>query len=327
MNRFLPMLLVLSAVGCSGPAPAPAEPVRIRPARSPVSAFEVPPETPRAPAQVLRQRVNPVELFGMDFADFPAHRLVPADDRGEADAEPSPPLVEILREFVAPGRWPANSLSFDDGLLVARNSPAVLGALQSALQSLRENRDRLIRSRVRLMALRRDSLAGLENIPAASGGLVGVFERDALDGALRGTVLHPAITSPTLTTFNGQKGHVMILSQKSYVAGYEAGEGPYDPQMAIATEGMILEIRAMANGSNRDEFLLRFDAQLASPSEIVEVRLGAGVVQMPAQGFARLSGRCALGAGQSLLLVTRNPDARQPELPILAMTVTLDWDE
>jgi hypothetical protein len=81
----------------------------------------------------------------------------------------------------------------------------------------------------------------------------------------------------------------------------------------------------MANGSRADEFLVSFEFQLAGPFELVDIPLGAGVVQMPAQGYARLSGRCALRSDQSLLLVTRNPDARKTEFPLLAVVITLDW--
>jgi hypothetical protein len=81
----------------------------------------------------------------------------------------------------------------------------------------------------------------------------------------------------------------------------------------------------MANGDRPGEFLLSFEAQVATPSEALDVPLGVGVLQLPAQGYARLSGRCALRADQALLLVTRNPNPRSSERPILAMVVTVEW--
>jgi hypothetical protein len=211
--------------------------------------------------------------------------------------------------------------------------------LKSALKTLRDNKGRLIRSQVRLVALRSDALARFENIPPASGGLVGTFDRKALNDALRGDApagltgfeglptRHPdgsEVLAPAVTTFHGQKSHVMFLSQKAYVAGVEVPGGAA-VQIGVTTEGVVAELRSIANGSRPDEFLISFDVQVAGPSQVVDVRLASGVVQLPAQGFAHVAGRCALRADQALLLVTRNPDLRQTERPIVALVITVGW--
>jgi len=256
-------------------------------------------------------------------------------------------VLEIMRDFVAQGRCERTSLTVYQGTLVTEQSPALLAALQSALSTLAANRGRMIQSQVRMVALRPDALARVENIPPAGGGLVGIFDRTALGRVLGEDVstargpfsgltqvqLIPTsrdaasgvILAPSVTTFHGQKSHVMILKQKSYVAGYGVGQGGPDPQLSIATEGVIVDLRTIANGGRPDEFLVSFDVQVASPAQVVDVRLASGVLQMPAQGFARLSGRCALRQDQALLLVTRNPDLGQTDRPIVALMITVGW--
>jgi hypothetical protein len=321
MSRFSSVVLAVALAGCAAPAPAPADPASLRLCASLPNAFGVSPGGLKAAPQELRQKLDEAELLGADFVDFPATRLLP--DGEPAPVEQLPPLVSILREFVAPGQWEGRTLDVKDGELVARHAPEVLAAVQSALKTLRDHRGRMVRSMVRMQALPADALAGLENIPPAGGGLAGTFDRQALLGMFGAA--HGALHAPSVTTFHGQKSHVMFLSQKAYVAGY-SGEAT-EPVLSIATEGIVAELRTVANGTRPDEFLLSFDVQVASPTEIVEVKLGAGIVQMPAQGFARLSGRCALRSDQALLLVARNPDVRQADRPIVALTVTLDWAE
>jgi hypothetical protein len=348
MPRFLSALTTLALLGCAGAVPSDAPLLRL--CSPPPNAFAVAPDDLGLPAQPWRQHVDPAALFAADLQDFPAGRLLPGEEGAAtaADAGAFQPLLEILRDFVAPGRWDRASLSVDKGALVTEQSPPVLAALQSALKTLRDNRGRLIHSEVRMVALRSEALARVENIPPASGGLVGTFDRKALGDALRGDA--PAATralasgltgtgwtptgregdslgilAPSVTTYHGQKSHVMFLAQKSYVAGYSVGEGGPEPQMSVTTEGVVAELRTIANGARPDEFLVSFDVQVASPSQVVDVRLASGVIQMPAQGFAHLSVRCALRADQALLLVTRNPDVRQTERPIVALIISVGW--
>jgi hypothetical protein len=325
MIRFRSALLALALLGCA--APAPQTPELIRLSTAPSSAFLVAPEPVPPALQVFRQRVDPLEALGLNFEDYPALRL--GQDEGPAappsDEGPYGSLLDILREFVAPGRWSPAALKVEDGILVARHSPAVLGVLESALQTLREHRGRMIRSRVNLATLRADALARFENIPAASVGLVGTFKRELLSALLRDSKVSGSLAAPTVTTFHGQKSHVMILSQESYVAGFEPDGEKYQPQRGISTEGVVVELRSIANGRQPQQFLLSFEVQVASPAEKVDVRLGSGVLQLPAQGYARISGRCVLHSDQALLLVTRNPDPRKSEFPILAVVIAVDW--
>jgi len=322
MTRFRSVLVAVVLAGCAGPAPI-ARPF-IPASAAPASAFAVDDDAFFALPQTWRQKVDPAELLEQ-LVDFPGVRLRP-DEEMPGDLEPVPMVASILREFVAPGKWPAHALSVEDGTLVATQPPALLSAFQSALRTLRDNRGRMIRTRVRLYELRADGLEEFENIPPVGGGLVGTFERNGLEKALREADAHGRYDAALhLTTFHGQKSHVMYLSQKSYVAGF-AQAGAADPELAIATEGVVMEMRSIANGARTGEFLISFEVQLASPAEVVDVRLGSGVVQMPAQGYARLSGRCALRSDQGLLVVTRNPD-RNADRPLLALSVALDWAE
>ncbi|HVE38413.1 MAG TPA: hypothetical protein VNM14_00910 [Planctomycetota bacterium] len=325
MTRFRSALLTLALLGCAAPAPSTPPLIRLSPA--PASAFLPGPAGSPAGGQVFRQRVDPIETLGTDFVDFPALRLGQEETPAPAapSAGPYQPLLDILRDFVDPGSWGPTDLLVEDGVLVARNSPTTLAALATALHTLREQRGRMIRSRVRLVTLRRDALSRFENIPVAGVGLVGTFDREQLNAAIRESTQGAALAAPSLTSLHGQKSHVMVLAQKSYIAGYDADGEAYQPVVGISTDGVVVELRSMANGDRPDEFLVSFEAQVATPSEAVEVRLAVGVLQLPAQGYARLSGRCAIRADQALLLVTRNPDPRNSERPILAMVVTVEW--
>ncbi len=346
MARYLFALTGLAILGCAGPAPSPRPLIRLSDA--PRNAFAVSPDDLGLPAQAWKQTVDPVALG--EVQDFPGTRLIPGEGAASSvpDAGPFQPVLDILRDFVAPGRWERSSLSVDNGSLVTQQDPAVLAALQSALKTLRDNRGRLIRSEVRMAALRPDALARFENIPPIGGGLVGTFDRKALDDVLREDAVAAArglmsgltgvrsdltlregasvgILAPAITTFHGQKSHVMFLTQKAYVTGYDVSEGSPAAQQSVTTEGVVAELRTIANGDRPDEFLIRFDVQVASPTQFAEVRLGSGVLQLPAQGFAHVSGRCALRGDQALLLVTRNPDLRQTDRPIVALVITVGW--
>ncbi len=326
MTRFCCVLVTLALLGCAAPAPSTPPLLRLSPA--PLSAFHAGPTGIPAGIEVFRQRVDPLETLGADFVDFPALRLGQEEAASAIpDAGAYQPLLDIVRNFVAPGTWGPADLMVEDGVLVARNAPTTLAALASVLRTLREQRGRMIRSSVRMVTLRRDALSRFENIPVAGIGLVGTFDRESLNAAIWEATLGAALAAPCLTSLHGQKSHVMVLAQKAYIAGYDADGEAYQPVVGISTDGVAVELRSMANGDRRDEFLVSFEAQVATPSEAVEVRLAAGALQLPAQGYARLSGRCAIRADQALLLVTRNPDPRNSERPILAMVVTVDWAE
>jgi len=247
MTRFRSALLTLALLGCAAPAPSTPTLVHLSPA--PPSAFLPTPEGTPAPVQILRQRVDPIEALGVDFVDFTAPRLGQEDGAAAAipGAGPYQPLLDIVREFVAPGRWGASALSVEDGVLVARNSPAVLSALESALHTLREYRGRLIRSRVSMATLRQDALSRFENIPTGSVGLVGTFDRDALNAVLRNAERPSLLAAPSVTTLHGQKSHLMFLTQKTYVAGFEVEGDTYQPQLGTSTEGVVVELRSIAN--------------------------------------------------------------------------------
>jgi hypothetical protein len=321
MARF-PFFALVVLAGCASTPPASATLVRL--SASPPNAFGVASDALKAAPEVFRQKIDPTELLG-EFSDFPSLELLP--ESVPLAKDPAEPLVAILKEFVAPGQWDGRSLDVKDGELVVRHAPEVLTAVQSALKTLRDNRGRLIRSQVRMQALRADALARLENLPLAGGGLAGRFDRLALLEVLREVDPDAVVHAPRITSFHGQKCHVLFLSQRAYVAGYEADGGRFDPIVSIASEGVVAELRTVSNGSRPDEFLLSFDVQVASPTELVQVRLGPGVIDMPAQGYARLSGRCTLRSDQALLLVTRNPDVRRVDRPLVALLVTIGWAE
>jgi hypothetical protein len=327
MSRFLSVILAAALYGCAAPASG-AGPL-ISPSQATPSAFAGDPAGLAAPPQAWQLAFDPVELMG-DQVDFPAHRLLPSDEPPPAAAQEdrTQTVLGLLREFVAPGKWNAEGLKVQDGLLSTRQSPGILRALQGALKTLKDNRGRMIRTRFRGFALPTDGLVRFENIPPVGGGLAGTFDQRILLDALRDADPNGGFTAPMdVTTFHGQKSNLMILSQKAYVSGYEPGQGAYDPQLTIASEGVVAELRSIANGDRPREFLLSFEIQLASPTELVSVQLGSGFLQMPAQGYARLSGRCTLRPDQALLLVTRNPDVRKTDRPLLAMVITLDWAE
>ena len=325
MSRFSSVILAVVLYGCAAPAQVAGPLIPL--SEAPPSAFAGDPSTLSAVPQAWRQKIDPMELLG-ESVDFPAVRLLPSDD-----PTPPPPKEEgaqsvlgILREFVAPGKWNPHALTVQDGNLVTRQSPGVLQALQSALKALKDNQGRMIRTRFRVSALPPGALARLENIPPVSGGLAGTFDQQSLVETLGHT--DPKESQHlNITTYHGQKSNLMILNQRAYISGFDAREKSYDHVVAIASEGVVAELRSMANGDRVGEFLLSFEIQLASPTEFVNVRLGMGLVEMPAQGYARLSGRCTLRPDQALLLVTRNPDVRKTDRPILAMVITLDWAE
>jgi len=325
MIRFRCALMLLALLGCA--APAPSTPPLIRLSLAPVSAFLPDPTGSPAGVQVFRQRVDPLEMLGVDFVDFPAARL--GQDEAAPPASPDEgayqPLLDIVRDFVAPGTWGPADLAVENGVLVAKSSPSTLAALASALRTLREQRGRMVRSNVRMVTLRRDALSRFENIPVAGVGLVGTFDRAKLELAIQEPAPGASFAALRLASLHGQKSHVMVLAQKQYIAGYEDNGEAFQPVPGISTDGVAVELRSMANADRPGEFLVSFQAQVATPSEAVDVRLGAGVLQLPSQGYARLSGRCALRSDQALLLVTRNPDPRSSERPILAMVVTVEW--
>jgi hypothetical protein len=325
MSRFSPVILAVVLYGCAAPAQVAGPLIPL--SEAPPSAFAGDPESLAAPPQAWQSAFDPVELMG-DQVDFPAHRLLPSEGPSSATSEEDAAqrVLGILREFVAPGKWNATTLTVKDGTLATRQSPGVLGALRAALKTLKDNQGRMIRTRFRAVALPADALARFENIPPVGGGLVGTFDQRVLLAALRDADHNGGFSAPMdVTTFHGQKSSLMILSQKAYIAGYEPGQGAYDPRVAIASEGIVAELRSMANGDRAGEFLTSFEIQLASPTELVNVQLGPGLLQIPAQGYARLSGRCTLRPDQALLLVTRNPDVRKIERPLLAVVITLDW--
>jgi hypothetical protein len=325
MSRFSSVILAVVLYGCAAPAQVAGPLIPLSPA-SP-SAFSGDPQALGAPPQAWQRAVDAVALVG-DHVDFPAHRLLPAEEPAPAapEEDAAQRLAGILREFVAPGKWNANAMTFRDGVLATRQSPGVLQALQAALKTLQEKKGRLIRTRFRGFALPANALARFENIPPVGGGLAGTFDLRALLEALRDADPNGGFSAPMdITTFHGQKSNLMILNQKAYIAGYDTTGGASDVQFAIASEGIVAELRSMANGDRAGEFLTSFEIQVASPTELVNVTLGAGLLQMPAQGYARLSGRCTLRPDQALLLVTRNPDVRKTDRPLLAMVLTLDW--
>jgi hypothetical protein len=325
MSRFSSVILAVVLYGCAASASGPGPLIPL--SQAPPSAFAGDPISLSAPPQAWRQKIDPAELLG-DQVDFPAHRLLPSDEPPPStpQEDAAQTVVGILREFVAPGKWNAGTLTVQDGTLMTRQSPGILQVLQSALKTLKDNQGRMIRTRFRSLTLPANALARFENIPPAGGGLVGTFDQRALRDALRDADPNGGFSAPMdVTTFHGQESNLMILSQRAYISGYQPGGAANEVQVAIASDGVVAELRSMANGDRAGEFLLSFEIQLASPAEWVNIPLGLGPVEMPAQGYARLSGRCTLRPDQALLLVTRNPDVRKTDRPLLAMVITLDW--
>ena len=322
MTRFRSVLVAVLLAGCASPS---AGRPSLRPSPPVSSAFSVDPSSIDATPEVWRQELDPAELLGEGVTDFPGPRLLDGEEPRPSD--PGNPLNSILREFVAPGLWNPEKLELKDGLLVTTQPPAILAALRSALQTLRDNRQRMIRTEVRLHEWQPEQLARFENIPPVGGGLVGTFDRRTLVRAFADGDLGHSIQAPRLTTFHGQMSHTMFLTQTAYLAGYEPVPGRYEPTIRTTREGILTEFRSVANGKRADEFLISFDIQLASPTNLLAVPMKSGVAELPAQGYARLSGRCALRSKDALLIVMRNPYARNPDHSILAVTVTLDWAE
>src|SRR5262245_9239263 len=119
MSRFSSVILAVVLYGCAAPAQVAGPLIPL--SEAPRSAFAVAPDALAAAPGELRLKLDPAEVLGKDFADFPALRLIP-EEGAPGPSGSLGPLVAILREFVAPGRWDPKALSVEDGVLVIRHA-------------------------------------------------------------------------------------------------------------------------------------------------------------------------------------------------------------
>ena len=277
-----------------------------------------------APAAPRAARIEPASRapYAFDVADPAASSIVV-----RIDAAPSDAALEAVRVLVAPDSWSRGALFVEGKQLVVRNTPGACERVKELLAALSAQEKDMVAVTARFLKLSREQLSDLRNLEPTNGSLAGLFDREALADVVAGWMKEGAqiISAPRCTAFHGQNAHITIASQTAYIQGHErqvctGGATDLDPVIGILNEGLSLKVVAV-RADNRLQLAASIELSALLPVKVIDVRFEGRVVQLPAATRVSAEQRVSMAGGQSLLLVVRNPDSRDPAHPLVAVVI------
>jgi len=294
VRSLLPVLLVAGSLAAQPPIPAGKLPVRGEPGQ---------------------------ELQLYDLASLIETR---ADLQLRPDAA-GPALAEFARAFVEPTLQHAEDVkALGAHHLVGLGRAEMHGWVHGFLQAQLEEGDQPIDLQFRVLhahdkalkraGLKRDPvvLKDAEALKARLGKLHGLPLVDRLAGEPEVTEM----TAPRLLTFQLQRANISVISQTTYIKGYElvAGEKPGDaavavPQREIVQDGIVLDCRAAVVQKDRVGLLCKIHlTELDRP--IPQEQTPHGPIGVPVTRVLDLERKLSVPAGGGALLPVRRDDGR-----------------
>lgn len=338
MKRSWSVLLLLASA-CAGPSGRDGD-VRLIVRSLPIepSAFDVA-ESTREP-QTKRYRIRHADCFAEDaepYRDFedPDGSMPPEPPPGDLESLPALHVARVIRAMVAPDSWgadPRRALIVEGDELVVRHVPEVLDRVDRMIATLKAHRHTLVSFSVRSVPVAIDGEIGIDSLYPVSGGLAGVIDRAQIPLLQSRGPMAPS-AYPKITAFAGQACNAACRMSDLYVEGYLPVDQGWAPKVAVLHHGITLRARGVPNGPGSDRLLIHISIERSELKELRNLRLGAGIVQMPVVAESRVAGRFVVAPGQAVLIVLRpggeptgRPDIMKPEA-VIVEAQAIDYDE
>ncbi len=311
-NSWIPILLL--AASCAAPKSTYVPEFRISPTPSDPGAFAVTdfsgePET-------RRYRIKPEELLASSstavFDGRPSDgRLIlpPPDSIEDLASRVLAEAALVIRTLVAPETWssdPRCALYVEKDDLVVRHAPKALAQIERLMETLKANRQTMLRLRVRFLSIPLEEMAAIRHLPPMREGLGGVLDRAELEkfvpkGPRPGGMIVSGV--PYLALHHGQAGQVTVGNSFPYIKACKISETGYDPVIDVIPTGLELRVRAVADGPESDRFLLDAAADVVELNGVTALNLGDYVIQVPSTTKSRAAGRFVVGPDQAAVFL------------------------
>ena len=213
----------------------------------------------------IRDLLVEVPDYEPDFSPSPTAGLItkPATTREKSMTRQDRVnmMIRLIKETVDPDSWRDNGAHLGaiqelSGQLIVTQSADAHMSLQNLLLQLRETRGLQIQVDTKFVLL--DAWAvehfNLHPLPATRPS-------SSLNDAQIATLLHPkdgtaharVIAGLRLQVYNGQRGYVLMATQRRYISGYsvDAARNHFDPTLDTAEQGAMIDVQATISSDRK----------------------------------------------------------------------------
>lgn len=250
-------------------------------------------------------------------------------------------LVRAIGRFVAPGSWgPAygTAMYADGNAIVVRHSPAAREAVRAALRAMAGAEGRVATVTARVFDLEPEDVAALEAASAADGGLVDVYDAEALRRVTEGWMKREGarlVTAPKLTILAGQAGTITMADQVAYIRGYvhltEGATTVWDAVVGTINPGLTLDVAVIPNGTGSEDMLLRFAVETRrlfdARDSMPVLKQGMRTTELPRVAGNRVAATVSLRAGQAIVAIAAEPPSSEGDSRLMAVVIEAVWEK
>lgn len=250
-------------------------------------------------------------------------------------------LVRAIGQFVAPGTWGpehGTAMYADGNAIVVRHSPEAREAVRAALRAMAGAEGRVATVTARLFTLDADDLATLASASAADGGVVDVYDAEALEAVIAGWKKRPSTTvvcAPKLTLLAGQAGSITIANQVAYIRGFErqtAGtDSVWDAVVGSVNSGFTMGVAVIPNGPGSQDMLLHFSIEsqrlFDAAGEMPVLRQGTRTTELPRLSGCRIASTVPLHPGQAIVAIGAEPPSADGDGKLMAVVIEAQWEK